>query len=135
MPYVDGARIGIYGWSYGGFISLNCILKGADVFKAAVAVAPVTSWRYNGLPQDNPAGYDENSPINYADLLRGKLLLVHGTGDDNVHLQNSMEMAKALVAADKQFDMMTYTDDNHSMWPSGGRHVRQKIVDWVIANL
>ncbi len=144
MPWVDASRIGIYGWSYGGFVSLNSILKGADVFKAAVAVAPVTSWRfydtiyteiYNGLPQDNPAGYDNNSPINYAELLRGKLLLIHGSGDDNVHVQNSMEMAKALVAAGKQFDMMIYPDDNHSMWPSGGLHVRRKIVDWVIANL
>jgi dipeptidyl-peptidase-4 len=144
LPYVNVLRIGIYGWSFGGFTSLNCILKGADVFKAAVAVAPVTSWRYydtiyteiyNGLPQDNPEGYDENSPINYAELLRGKLLLVHGTGDDNVHVQNSMEMAKALVKADKKFDMMIYPDDNHSMWPSGSRHVREKIVDWVINNL
>jgi dipeptidyl-peptidase-4 len=114
------------------------------VFKAAVAVAPVTSWRYydtiyteiyNGLPQDNPEGYDENSPINYAELLRGKLLLIHGTGDDNVHVQNSMEMAKALVKADKKFDMMIYPDDNHSMVPTGRTHVREKIVDWVIGNL
>jgi dipeptidyl-peptidase-4 len=144
LPWVDSARIGIYGWSYGGFIALNSVLKGADVFAAAVAVAPVTSWRYydtiyteiyNGLPADNPAGYDDNSPINYAELLRGKLLLVHGSGDDNVHVQNSMEMARALVAANKQFDMMIYPDDNHSMWPSGSRHVRTKIVDWVKGNL
>ncbi len=144
LPYVDATRIGIYGWSYGGFIALNSILKGADVFAAAVAVAPVTSWRfydtiyteiYNGLPTDNPAGYDDNSPINYAGLLRGKLLLAHGTGDDNVHVQNSYEMAKALVAADKKFDMMIYPDDNHSMRPHGSDHVREKIVDWVIANL
>ena len=114
------------------------------MFALAVAVAPVTSWRvydtiyteiYNGLPQDNPAGYDENSPINYANLLQGKLLLIHGSGDDNVHVQNSYEMAKALVAADKKFDMMIYPDDNHSMYPSGSRHVRQKIVDYVLENL
>jgi dipeptidyl aminopeptidase/acylaminoacyl peptidase len=144
LGYVDGSRIGIYGWSFGGFVALNAILKGADVFKAAVAVAPVTSWRYydsvyteiyNGLPADNPKGYDENSPLNYAGLLKGKLLLVHGTGDDNVHIQNSLEMARALVAAGKKFDMMTYTDDNHSMLPAGGEHVRRKIVDYVIANL
>ena len=144
QPYVDAGRIGIYGWSYGGFIALNAILKGADVFAAAVAVAPVTSWRfydtiyteiYNGLPADNPAGYDNNSPINYAELLRGKLLLIHGSGDDNVHVQNSMEMARALVAADREFDMMIYPDDNHSMRPGGSTHVREKIVDWVIGNL
>lgn len=144
LPYVDAARIGIYGWSYGGFIALNCILKGADVFALAVAVAPVTSWRYydsiyteiyNGLPADNPKGYDDNSPVNYAHLLRGKLLLVHGTGDDNVHVQNSFQMAKALVAADREFDMMVYPDDNHSMRPAGSRHVRRKIADYVIENL
>jgi dipeptidyl aminopeptidase/acylaminoacyl peptidase len=144
LPYVDPARIGIYGWSYGGFMALNCILKGADVFALAVAVAPVTSWRYydtiyteiyNGLPQDNPAGYDDNSPLNFADRLEGKLLLIHGTGDDNVHAQNSYEMAKALVKAGKQFDMMLYTDDNHSMRPTGSRHIRRKIADYVIDNL
>jgi dienelactone hydrolase len=143
LPYTDPARMGIYGWSYGGFVALNAILKGADVFALAVAVAPVTSWRYydtiyteayNGLPQNNPEGYDDNSPVNYAGLLRGKLLLVHGTGDDNVHVQNSYEMARALVVAGKQFDMMTYTDANHSMSPGGGRHVRAKIVDYVITN-
>jgi dipeptidyl-peptidase-4 len=125
-------------------MALNCILKGADVFALAVAVAPVTSWRYydtiyteiyNGLPEDNPAGYDDNSPLNFADRLAGKLLLIHGTGDDNVHAQNSYEMAKALVKAGKQFDMMLYTDDNHSMRPTGSRHVRQKIVDYVTRNL
>ncbi|MDR2913088.1 MAG: DPP IV N-terminal domain-containing protein [Alistipes sp.] len=143
-PWVDSARIGIYGWSYGGFIALNSVLKGADVFAAAVAVAPVTSWRfydtiyteiYNGLPSQNPAGYDNNSPINYAGLLQGRLLLVHGTGDDNVHVQNSYEMARALVAADRRFDMMIYPDDNHSMRPSGSTHIRQKIVAWVLENL
>lgn len=144
QPWADTARIGIYGWSYGGFIALNSILKGAEVFKLAVAVAPVTSWRfydtiyteiYNGLPQENPAGYDDNSPLHYAHLLQGKLLLIHGTGDDNVHLQNTLEMTKALVAAGKQFDMMTYTDDNHSMRPSGTHHVREKIVEYVKENL
>lgn len=144
LPYVNESRIGIYGWSYGGFMALNCILKGADVFKLAVAVAPVTSWRYydtiyteiyNGLPQDNPSGYDDNSPINFAALLEGKLLLVHGTADDNVHVQNSYEMAKALIAKGKQFDIMIYPDDNHSMRPGGGTHVRRKIVDYVTANL
>ena len=144
QSWVDPTRIGIYGWSFGGFVALNAILKGADVFALAVAVAPVTSWRYydtiyteiyNNLPANNPEGYDDNSPLNHASLLRGKLLLVHGTGDDNVHVQNSYEMAYELVKAGRQFDMMTYTDDNHSMMPAGPRHVRQKIADYVITNL
>ncbi len=144
LSWVDASRIGIYGWSYGGFMALNCILKGADVFKLAVAVAPVTSWRYydsiyteiyNGLPQDNPGGYDDNSPINFAKNLKGKLLIIHGTGDDNVHIQNSYEMAKELVEAGKQFDMMVYPDDNHSMRPNGWMNVRQKIAEYVIREL
>ncbi len=144
QPFVDPSRIGIYGWSFGGFMSLNCILKGADVFKMAIAVAPVTSWRYydtiytevyNGLPQDNAAGYDDNSPINFADRLKGRLLLIHGSADDNVHVQNSMEMASAFIRAGKQFDMMIYPDDNHSMAPSGGHNIREKMIDYTLRNL
>lgn len=143
-PFVDKSRIGIYGWSYGGFMALNCILKGADVFKLAVAVAPVTSWRYydtiytelyNGLPQDNPAGYDENSPLNFAENLKGKLLLIHGTDDDNVHFQNAMAMSKELIKAGKQFDMMVYPDDNHGMYPTGGTHVMEKMIEYTLENL
>lgn len=144
QPYVDKSRIGIYGWSYGGFMALNCILKGADVFKMAVAVAPVTSWRYydtiyteiyNGLPQDNPGGYDDNSPIHFAKNLKGKLLLIHGTDDDNVHVQNSMAMAKALIEAGKHFDMMIYPDDNHSMYPTGSHHIRETMIAYTLENL
>ena len=144
LPFVDASRIGIYGWSFGGFMALNCILKGADVFKMAIAVAPVTSWRYydtiytevyNGLPQDNAAGYDDNSPINFADRLQGRLLLIHGSADDNVHVQNSMEMASALIRAGKQFDMMIYPDDNHSMVPSGVHNIREKMVEYTLKNL
>ena len=122
LPYVDPDRIGIYGWSYGGFMALNCILKGNDVFRAAIAVAPVTSWRfydtiyteiYNGLPQDNPSGYDDNSPIHFADRLKGKLLIAHGTGDDNVHIQNTYEMITKLVEYDKPFELYVYPDRNH----------------------
>ncbi|MCD8073035.1 MAG: S9 family peptidase [Alistipes sp.] len=144
QPFVDMSRIGIYGWSYGGFMALNCILKGADVFKMAIAVAPITSWRfydtiyteiYNGLPGDNEWGYDNNSPVNFAGELRGKLLLIHGTADDNVHFQNSMAMTRALVEAGKDFDMMVYPDDNHGMAPTGRHHVMQKMIDYTLRNL
>ncbi|MBQ8863563.1 MAG: S9 family peptidase, partial [Rikenellaceae bacterium] len=144
LPWVDASRIGIYGWSFGGFMALNCILKGADVFKMAIAVAPVTSWRYydtiytevyNGLPQDNAEGYDDPSPINHADKLKGKLLICHGSADDNVHPQNAIEMVRALGKAGKLFDMMYYPDANHSMVPGFGNAVRQKMVDYTLTNL
>ncbi len=144
LPWVDADRIGIYGWSYGGFMALNAILKGADVFKMAIAVAPVTSWRfydsvyterYNGLPQENAVGYDDNSPLNFAPLLRGRLLLMHGTGDDNVHIQNSYRMLSAFIACGKQVDLMVFPDDNHSMRPEGPVYIRQKMVDYCLENL
>ncbi len=125
QPYVDASRIGIQGWSYGGYMSSLCITKGADVFKAAIAVAPVTNWRYYdsiyterymGLPKDNAAGYDDNSPINHVDKLKGNYLLVHGLADDNVHFQNSAEMISELVKADKQFELMVYPDKNHGIY-------------------
>jgi dipeptidyl-peptidase 4 len=128
--YVDPARIGIFGWSYGGFMSSNCILKGNDVFKMAIAVAPVTSWRYYDsiyterfmqTPQENPTGYDENSPINHVSKLKGSYLLVHGSGDDNVHVQNSMLMIDALVKANKQFDWAIYPDKNHGIYGGATR--------------
>ncbi len=143
LPYVDSTRIGIYGWSYGGFMALNCILKGADVFALAVAVAPVTSWRYydtiytelyNGLPQDNAAGYDDNSPIHFARLLKGKLLLAHGTGDDNVHIQNSYEMIEQLVRADKDFELLIYPDKNHGMGTSRD-HLLRRAIRFIQENL
>ena len=122
--YVDKSRIGIWGWSYGGFMSSNCILKGNDVFKMAIAVAPVTNWRfydsvyterYMQTPQENPNGYDDNSPINFVDKLKGKFLLIHGSADDNVHVQNSMQMMEALIQANKQFDSQIYPDKNHGI--------------------
>lgn len=126
--YVDKTRIGIFGWSYGGFMSSNCILKGADVFKMAIAVAPVTNWRfydsiyterYMQTPQENASGYDDNSPINHVSKLKGNYLLIHGTADDNVHVQNSMQMIEALVQANKQFDWAIYPDKNHGIY--GGK--------------
>ncbi len=126
--YVDKTRIGIFGWSYGGFMASNCILKGADVFKMAIAVAPVTNWRfydsiyterYLQTPQENASGYDDNSPINHVSKLKGNFLLIHGTADDNVHVQNSMQMIEALVQANKQFDWAIYPDKNHGIF--GGK--------------
>ena len=123
-PYVDKTRIGIWGWSYGGFMASNCILKGADVFKTAIAVAPVTNWRfydsiyterYMQTPQENSSGYDDNSPINHVSKLKGNFLLIHGTADDNVHVQNSMQMIEALVQANKKFDWAIYPDKNHGI--------------------
>ncbi len=127
-PYVDKTRIGIFGWSYGGFMSANCILQGNTVFKTAISVAPVTNWRfydsiyterYMQTPQENPSGYDMNSPINYVTKLNGNFLLIHGTADDNVHVQNSMRMIESLVQANKQFDWAIYPDKNHGIY--GGK--------------
>ena len=146
QEFVDAERIGIYGWSYGGFMALNCALHGEGLFRMAIAVAPVTSWRYydtiyteiyNGLPQDNPKGYDDNSPLSHAEKLaeRTQLLIIHGTADDNVHFQNSMEMCRRLNKAGKHYDMMVYPDQNHSMRPSATTHVRQKMIDYTLDNL
>ena len=147
QPWIDAERIGIYGWSYGGFMALSCACKGDGLFKAAVAVAPVTSWRYydtiyselyNGLPQENPAGYNENAPLMLAPLLRDdrtRLLLIHGTADDNVHFQNSAEMIRALTDAGKEFDLMIYPDQNHSMQPDYTRQIRRRMISFVERNL
>jgi dipeptidyl-peptidase-4 len=127
FPFVDASRVGIWGWSYGGFMSLNTLFQAPDVYRAAVSVAPVTHWkfydtiyteRYNGLPQQNADGYDRGSPLSYVDGLKGELLLIHGSGDDNVHYQNSEALINALVQANKPFAMMEYPNRTHSI--SGG---------------
>jgi dipeptidyl-peptidase-4 len=124
LPFVDPERIGIFGWSYGGYMSSLCLFKGGEVFKSAIAVAPVTNWkwydsiyteRYMRTEQENPKGYADNSPVNFADQLKGNYLLVHGMADDNVHFQNAAEMANQLIAADKQFDTMFYPNRNHGI--------------------
>lgn len=129
-PWIDENRIGIFGWSFGGYLSSLCILKGNDVFKSAIAVAPVTTWRYYDniyterflqRPQENPDGYDNNSPLNFAERLKGNYLLVHGTGDDNVHFQNALDMATALEKADKQFEMRVYPNKNHGIYGGNTR--------------
>lgn len=145
QPYVDKNRIGHYGWSYGGFMSALAITKGADVFKAAVAGAPVTSWRfydniyterYMRKPQENEKGYDENAPLNFADRVKGKLLLIHGTGDDNVHFQNSVQLADALIKKGIQFDNFYYPNKNHSIPGSDANyHLWTMITGWLFKNL
>ena len=145
LHYVDASRIGIQGWSYGGYLSTLCITKGADFFKAAVAVAPVTNWRYYDTiyterflrtPQENPDGYDDNSPINFVEKLKGKYLLIHGTADDNVHFQNTMELVKKLVDANKAFNMQFYPDKNHGIYGGNTRlHLFTKITDFILENL
>lgn len=145
LPYIDGNRTGIWGWSYGGFMSTNCILKGNDTFEMAIAVAPVTSWRfydtiyterYMQTPQENASGYDDNSPFNYPELLKGKYLLVHGSGDDNVHVQNTMRMIEALVQANKQFDWAIYPDKNHGIYGGNTRlHLYTKMTNFIKENL
>ncbi len=145
LSYVDSARIGIWGWSYGGFMTLTSLMKGNDVFKMGIAVAPVTNWRYYdsiyterfmGLPQNNASGYDDNSPINHVDELKAKLLIVHGSADDNVHMQNTFELVSKLIQANKQYDMMIYPDKNHSIYGGNTRyHLYTKLNDYVLQNL
>lgn len=144
--YINKNEIGIWGWSYGGFMASNCLFKGNDVFKMAIAVAPVTSWRfydsiyterYMQTPQENPSGYDDNSPLNYADLLKGNYLLVHGSGDDNVHFQNSMRMSNALIEANKPFDQAIYPDRTHGIYRGKNTrlHLYNKMTNFIRENL
>lgn len=143
--YVDASRIGIFGWSYGGFMASNCIFQGNDVFKMAIAVAPVTNWRfydsvyterYMQTPQENASGYDQNSPINHVSKLKGKFLLIHGSGDDNVHVQNSMQMMEALIQANKQFDSQIYPDKDHGIYGGNTRvQLYTKMTNFIKENL
>jgi dipeptidyl-peptidase-4 len=145
LPYVEKSRIGFQGWSYGGYMASLMISKGADVIKAAVAVAPVTNWKYYDniyterfmrKPQDNQAGYEDNSPTNFVKNIKGKFLVIHGSADDNVHVQNTMELAAAMVKNNIPFDMMIYPNKNHGI--SGGftrLHIYTKILKFVKENL
>lgn len=140
-PYIDVDRIGIWGWSYGGFMASNCLFQGADTFKMAIAVAPVTSWRfydtiyterYMQTPQENPSGYDNNSPMSHVSKLKGDLLLVHGSADDNVHVQNSTRLVEALVQANKQFTYFNYPDKNHGIFGGNTRlHLYTMMTDFI----
>jgi len=145
LPIVDPSRIGIWGWSFGGYVSSLCMVKGDGVFKAGIAVAPVTNWRYYDniyterflrTPQENPDGYDQNSPLNFADKLKGNLLICHGTGDDNVHVQNTFEFSERLVQANKQFEMQLYTNRNHGIY--GGNttyHLYTRMTNFLLEKL
>lgn len=145
LDYIDESRIGIWGWSYGGYMSSLAMTKGAGVFKLGIAVAPVTNWRfydtiyterYLQTPQLNPDGYDLNSPSTYAEKLEGDFLLIHGTGDDNVHFQNAVVLEDALINAGKQFRTFYYPDKDHSI--AGGKtrhHLYSMMLDFIEKNL
>lgn len=145
LPFIDGNRIGIWGWSYGGYMSSLALTNGGGVFKMGIAVAPVTNWRYYDTiyterylqtPQENASGYDDNSPSTHAAKLKGNLLLIHGTGDDNVHFQNSVVLQEALVNAGKQFDSFYYVDKHHGI--QGGKtrqHLYTQMLNYVLENL
>ena len=147
QSWVDKDRIGIWGWSFGGYLSTLSLLKGNDVFKMAIAVAPVMNWRYYdniyterflALPKDNAKGYDDNSPLNFADRLQGNYLLIHGTGDDNVHFQNSAEMVEKLENAGKQFEFRIYPNKNHSIYDATGNtrlNLYQLMTDFIMRKL
>jgi dipeptidyl-peptidase-4 len=145
LPFVDAWRIGIWGWSYGGFMTCMALLKSPGVFKAGAAVAPVTDWRfydsiyterYMGMPDDNKKGYDENSVLDCADSLKAALLLVHGTVDNNVHMQNSIRLIDKLIKAGKDFDFMVYPGREHSIRGEEARiHLFKKITKFFEENL
>ncbi len=145
LPYVDAGRIGIWGWSYGGYMAALTLFKGNEYFKMAISVAPVTSWRfydtiyterYLQRPQDNPRGYDDNSPVELAGMLKGAFLMIHGTGDDNVHFQNSVELERALILAGKQFRSFYYPDKNHGLYGGNTRyHLFKMMTDFLRSNL
>jgi dipeptidyl-peptidase-4 len=145
LPFVDAGRIGIFGWSYGGYMSSLAAVQGDGLFKAAVAVAPVINWRYYDsiyterfmrTPQENAQGYDDNSPSTYADRLKSAYLLIHGTADDNVHFQNALVMTQKLTEANRPFDFMAYTDKNHGIGGGNTRlHLFTTITQFLRENL
>ena len=145
LAYVDASRIGIQGWSYGGYMTSLAMTKGADVFKMGIAVAPVTNWRYYDniyterfmrTPQENASGYDDNSPINFVKNIKGKYFIIHGSADDNVHYQNTMEMITALTTANIQFDQFIYPDKNHGIYGGNTRnHLFNMMLNYTLKNL
>ncbi len=143
--FIDENRVGIWGWSYGGYMSTLALAQGNDIFSTAIAVAPVTSWKYYDTiyterfmqtPEQNPEGYSKGSPLTYANQITGNYLLVHGTGDDNVHFQNTVEMIDRLVAANVQFETMFYPNRNHGIYGGNTReHLYKMLTDYILENL
>ena len=143
--FVDTNRIGIQGWSFGGYLTSLAMTKGNNLFKMGIAIAPVTNWefydniyteRFMRTPDENKAGYSENSPINFAENLEGKYLIVHGSADDNVHLQNTLEMIEALVQANKKFESFIYPNKNHGIYGGNTRnHLFNMMLNFTINNL
>jgi len=146
LPYVDRSKIAMFGWSYGGYMSSLALTKGADVFSTGIAVAPVTNWRYYDniyterfmrTPQENANGYDDNSPINHVEKMKGNFLLVHGDADDNVHPQNTYDLITALVTANKQFELMIYPNSNHGIYTGKNTSINlyTKMTDFLYKHL
>ena len=145
LSYVDSSRIGIWGWSFGGYMSSSAITKHSDVFKAALAVAPVTHWkfydniyteRYLRRPIDNPLGYENNSPLNFTDGIKGNYLLIHGTGDDNVHWQNSAEMINAMIKSGAKYDSEVYPNRNHGIGDRAASfHLYRRMTNFILEKL
>jgi dipeptidyl-peptidase-4 len=144
LPYVDASRLGIWGWSYGGYMTANTMMTEGSPFKAGISVAPVTDWklydtiyteRFMRTPQENPEGYRRSAPAQKAANLKGDLLIIHGTGDDNVHFQNTIQLVDKLQAANKQFTFMAYPNRNHSI--AGGRtlHLYTLMTSWLTSRL
>ncbi len=142
--WIDETRIGIFGWSYGGYMVGLCLTKGADIFRLGVSGAPVTNWRfydtiyterYMRTPQENADGYDDNSPINHVDKLKGHFMIIHGTADDNVHLQNTIEMVDRMIAAGKHFELLLYPNHSHGIRGSAAQHMYERITGFVLENL
>ena len=145
LPYVDATRIGMFGWSFGGYMSSLAITKGADIFKTAIAVAPVTNWRYYDniyterfmrTPQENGKNYDDNSPIHFVDKIKGNYLIIHGTADDNVHFQNAVEMVNAMINKGVRFDSEFYPNKNHGI--GGGKtrlHLFERMTRYITEKL
>ena len=146
LNYIDKDQLGIWGWSYGGYVTASCLTKGSDYFSMGIAVAPVTNWRYYDniyterymrTPQENPDGYDQNSPIHHADKLKKNLLIIHGTADDNVHVQHTIDFTTALVKANKQFEMQLYPNSNHGIYTGKNTslHLYSRMTDFIYKNL
>lgn len=145
LPFVDAERIGIWGWSYGGYMSALTLMKGSDYFKSAVSVAPVTHWkfydtiyteRYMSLPSLNPEGYEVSAVLSHTDKLKGKLLLVHGTADDNVHFQNAVALVEKLISENRQFETMFYPEKDHGIYGGKTRlHLYNMMTNFILNNL